>query len=140
MPEMLPTVRLGSKGGSVRLLQSKLKQLRFMGPGVVFQPVFDRQTEQAIKDYQRFAGLTADGIVGPKTWAALFGRVEPLSVPEFADLVWLIPAAGGGVYLLWRLCRSDSDKGLKWYSVRGSKMKWPIAIGIGVLISRIFVR
>lgn len=33
--------------------------------------VFDAQTEAAVREFQRKAGLTPDGIVGPKTWAAI---------------------------------------------------------------------
>ena len=32
------------------------------------------QTEQAIKDFQHWAGLTADGIVGPSTGNALLRK------------------------------------------------------------------
>ena len=32
---------------------------------------FDSTTEQAVKDFQQGAGLTADGVVGPITWQAL---------------------------------------------------------------------
>jgi peptidoglycan hydrolase-like protein with peptidoglycan-binding domain len=33
--------------------------------------VFGPNTERAVKDFQQGAGLAADGIVGPLTWAAL---------------------------------------------------------------------
>jgi peptidoglycan hydrolase-like protein with peptidoglycan-binding domain len=32
---------------------------------------FDSTTEEAVKDFQQGAGLTVDGIVGPRTWAEI---------------------------------------------------------------------
>jgi peptidoglycan hydrolase-like protein with peptidoglycan-binding domain len=73
------TVKKGSKGHGVRLLQEILKSFSTpdYDPGNVdsdFGPI----TETAVKNFQRdffdFDGnpLKQDGIVGPKTWAALF--------------------------------------------------------------------
>ena len=33
--------------------------------------IFGPLTEEAVKEFQKRKGLTADGVVGPKTWAAL---------------------------------------------------------------------
>ena len=37
---------------------------------------FGKCTEAAVRKYQKDQGLTIDGIVGPKTWAALKRRCE----------------------------------------------------------------
>ena len=75
-----PTTPIQSKKASkndIRLLQGALVA-RGCGP-VGQDGAFDTKTEQAVKRFQiRFSDLTGrplavDGIVGPVTWAALFG-------------------------------------------------------------------
>jgi peptidoglycan LD-endopeptidase CwlK len=57
-------LKLGSKGKDVERIQRALK--------IKVDGVFGKQTETAVKAYQKRKGLTADGIVGPKTWNMLF--------------------------------------------------------------------
>lgn len=57
------TLRRGSEGQEVRLLQERL-QIEIDGQ-------FGRDTEKALKAFQKRNGLTEDGIAGPKVWAAL---------------------------------------------------------------------
>lgn len=64
-----PTLKRGSSGSEVRFLQLRLKELGH-DPGTV-DGIFGSRTEQAVKDFQAYRGLTADGIVGRLTWAAL---------------------------------------------------------------------
>lgn len=59
----MQTLRKGSRGQDVRILQMKLA----LYPDGIFGPL----TEEAVKVFQRERGLTEDGIVGPKTWAVL---------------------------------------------------------------------
>lgn len=63
------TVRKGSKGDEVRLLQTMLNQI--MGAGLDVDGGFGAKTLAAVKSYQSARGLDVDGVVGPKTWAAL---------------------------------------------------------------------
>jgi putative chitinase len=58
-----PTLRRGSKGPAVKQMQQKL--------GIPADGDFGHGTEMAVKKWQTSNGLTADGIVGPKTLAAL---------------------------------------------------------------------
>ena len=64
-----PTVKKGSKGGAVTMLQELLTGLNF-SPGAA-DGDFGTKTEKAVKDFQAFVLKPADGIVGPETWAAL---------------------------------------------------------------------
>jgi peptidoglycan hydrolase-like protein with peptidoglycan-binding domain len=56
-------LKAGSKGDAVKYIQQQLK--------VAVTGVFDAKTVQAVKALQKKHGLTADAIVGPKTWAKL---------------------------------------------------------------------
>lgn len=67
-PALLPTVRSGSHGAAVRALQV---ELRAAGHSVAVDGVFGAGTKAAVIAYQKTKGLTADGIVGAKTWGSL---------------------------------------------------------------------
>jgi Lysozyme like domain/Putative peptidoglycan binding domain len=60
----------GSQPQAVRDIQQKLAAL---GYPVKVDGVFGPQTNQQVKLYQSRHGLVADGVVGPRTRAALFG-------------------------------------------------------------------
>lgn len=59
----MTTLRLGSKGESVKTLQQFLK--------IKVDSDFGPQTETAVKAWQKANGLISDGIVGKNTWAAM---------------------------------------------------------------------
>src|SRR4051794_26352316 len=65
-----PTINIGSTGHDVRRLQRIFVMTKVLAPNNITGN-FDSTTEQAVKDFQEGAGLTADGIVGPITWQAL---------------------------------------------------------------------
>ncbi|MFE4910734.1 peptidoglycan-binding protein [Streptomyces sp. NPDC056652] len=62
-------VREGSTGPAVERLQRALTAA--LGRTVSIDGQFGANTAQAVRDYQSGRGLTADGIAGPATWAAL---------------------------------------------------------------------
>ena len=71
---------------SVREIQLALKD-KGLNPGEI-DGVWGRKTIAAVKQFQSQQGLTPDGIVGPKTKAALFGNVTPVPVLEGSMLPW----------------------------------------------------
>lgn len=78
--ESRPTLRRGSRGEIVKAVQRKLVIGGYY-PGKydfdsVADGIFGKETEEAVKRFQRDCGLKADGIVGPQTWAA-FDKYYP---------------------------------------------------------------
>lgn len=70
-PSDKPTLRRGSSGEYVTLMQTKLIQRGYNLSPYGADGKFGKTTETAVKDFQRDNGLTADGICGVKTWNAL---------------------------------------------------------------------
>ncbi len=108
-----PTQRQGSKGPLVRVIQARLNLHGFnVGkPDADFGP----KTKQAVTKFQRAKGLGADGIVGPKTWAAL--GAAPAKGP---------PPVKGAAHGSARLTQQPKGKGLTTGSitVRGHTYKF----------------
>lgn len=59
----MSTLKLGSKGDEVKLLQKKLN--------ITDDGIFGPKTEEAVKAFQKQHNLEVDGIVGKNTWSAL---------------------------------------------------------------------
>jgi len=59
---------IGDSGSAVRAIQS---QLSAKGFDIDTTGVFDTNTDTMVKRFQAARGLSADGIVGPRTWLAL---------------------------------------------------------------------
>ena len=77
-PDVKPMLKRGSKGAYVMLLQTKLVNHGYNLGICGIDGDFGQATEAAVKAFQSDSGLTADGIVGPKTWDAL--EKSPTSV------------------------------------------------------------
>ena len=74
-------LRRGSSGTAVRELQFYLYLLSAYEssiPTVSIDGSFGAATENAVRAYQRFAGLTVDGIVGRATWESLYDKASAL--------------------------------------------------------------
>lgn len=89
------TLRKGSNGADVITLQKRLMELGYALPNYGADGDFGNETLNAVKAFQREhkdangKKLTVDGIVGSKTWAALFDANHQTSEPDPA------PTLGG---------------------------------------------
>jgi peptidoglycan hydrolase-like protein with peptidoglycan-binding domain len=66
-------VRIGSRGPNVYAIQSLLRQRGFP---VAVDSIFGNATATAVRQFQDAQGLSADGIVGPRTWLRLIMEVK----------------------------------------------------------------
>ena len=70
-PGYRPTLRKGDSGPYVTLAQTELIQRGYDLGSWGADGKFGNQTEKAVKQFQQDWGLTADGVIGPDTWAML---------------------------------------------------------------------
>lgn len=75
-PGQKPTIKKGDKGKWVTLAQTELINKGYSCGKTGADGDFGKNTEAAVKAFQKDHGLKADGIVGPDTWPALDGA-EP---------------------------------------------------------------
>ena len=83
-------LRLCDSGEAVRVVQLALRNT--VAPELEVDGYFGPRTEAAVREFQRSAGLAADGLVGPRTWPALT-----------ADFVYGSDEDGSGVVDPWEL-------------------------------------
>ena len=73
-----PTLRKGDKGDWVAILQNELIAHGYKLPRYGADGDFGNETLTAVKQFQRDHGLTADGVVGQKTWDAINDTNKPV--------------------------------------------------------------
>lgn len=91
------TLKIGSTGEDVQVLQSKLEGLGLYSGTI--DGVFNESTRQAVINYQTNTKITVDGIVGPQTVAALqsaekTSRSVPFRYKKVLDIVATAYAPG----------------------------------------------
>ena len=69
------TLSLGSKGAMVAWLEQKLTDLTYR-PGPI-DGVFDKRTYQAVIAFQKWEGLSRNGVMGADDWARLIDAARP---------------------------------------------------------------
>jgi len=67
----LQAVRKGSRGQDVKILQISLNGSLSPSPQLGVDGFFGQNTERTVVRFQKECQLSQDGVVGPKTWAAL---------------------------------------------------------------------
>ncbi len=72
-PKIPETVSTGSRGDTVRQMQTLLIAAGFPLPVFGADGIFGSETRGAVTAFQTARGLSADGICGPLTWGALLG-------------------------------------------------------------------
>ncbi len=74
-------VAMGAKGKEVKRIQEKLIELNYL-PAESADGAYGRQTANAVKKFQYYNGLTADGIAGRRTQTYLFENPDIVANPE----------------------------------------------------------
>lgn len=77
------TIKRGSQGNLVKIAQEKMIQKGYLLTKFGADSDFGDETEAAVKQLQRDAGLVVDGIIGPKTWAVLNSDFMRPNKPEY---------------------------------------------------------
>lgn len=81
--------RQGSRGTEVRTIQTKLKRWGYYSGSV--DGIYGKQTTAAVVSFQKKNGLTADGVCGEKTLAALgMGTANTAQSSGREDDLWLL--------------------------------------------------
>jgi peptidoglycan hydrolase-like protein with peptidoglycan-binding domain len=88
-----PVLQQGSQGARVKTLQYLLRGARDVWRSLADDGVFGPKTEEIVRAYQGFAGLTVDGIVGAQTWGSLTGGQAIGSTVRSGDTGEFVKAA-----------------------------------------------
>ena len=124
--DLMETVKLGSKGNTIKTLQALLTQKGH--PCGAIDGIFGAKTDAAVKTFQAANKLDVDGIVGPMTWAALqtapsnisAGNTDRLEDWGFGDLI----AAKGRTYAVKQF---QAAMGLTVDGIEGPQTKSALA-------------
>ena len=111
-PENIPpfpgvSLRVGSSGANVRLVQEAINRLAEVTPGlwkIAEDGIFGNGTRNAVVAFQRKFGLVEDGIVGVNTWMRLMkeayaGSTTP-QIPQFPGTNLSVGSTGPNVRLV----------------------------------------
>ena len=80
---MIATIRSGGTGAEVRALQAQLNLALPKSSPLVIDGIFGPLTANRVRDFQKSQGLSADAVVGPKTWTMLAkARGASRALPE----------------------------------------------------------
>lgn len=103
-PTEKPMIKRGSTGAYVVDAQTKLIARGFSCGAAGADGIFGAGTEAGVKAFQRASGLSADGIIGPLTWAKLDADNAPSPAPS-TDYVTYVIQPGD---TLWALAKQHN--------------------------------
>lgn len=121
---MCAVLKQGSKGGEVKEVQRRLKQWGYFDGAV--DGVYGPATAEAVKKFQRKNGLTADGIVGKATYAAL-GMNDSVRVLQGSSSSAASSYTSSDLYLLAKCIYAEA---------RGESYTGQVAVG-AVILNRV---
>jgi hypothetical protein len=111
-------------------VRSEVKKLQINlikgGCSVEADGLFGRETEDAVKRFQREHGLDDDGVVGPLTWAALLGETAPDLSRDFQTSY-----APNNASLLRQLSEAEKHKAALDGAAKKYGFSTPLIWGIG---------
>ena len=88
------TLRIGSTGSEVNLLQARLTNLKYFSDTIDGQ--YGTKTAAAVAAFQKDNGLTADGVAGPQTLSAIYNsKAKAASAQSAAPAATAAPIATG---------------------------------------------
>lgn len=108
------------EGIDVRNVQERLKELGYYTGEIT--SIYDRETAEAVANFQRDMGLLADGVVGPNTWNAIGLSAESL---EYFDSQYSITVLLDTKQLILK----EDNNTIKTYNVAVGKPSTPTPIG-----------
>ena len=94
-PSTASLLKVGDTGKAVKDIQTYLKQQEFYSGSI--DGVYGVETSEAVASFQESRNMIADGMVGPKTWAALLGTASvtapsPSTSATVGDLSSYLPS------------------------------------------------
>jgi len=90
-----PAIDVGGQDERVPFVRARLG---FANPEGDAANIYDLELEAAVRDFQSSVGMTPDGVIGPKTLAALNGTINPEPAKGYAILIEL-DALRRGVFI-----------------------------------------
>lgn len=93
-----PTVKYQSENGCVKYLQRSLNRAGTGRGALTISGYYNKTTEDVVKDFQKFYGLTVDGVAGSTTWAKIDALATNQEKKDGDNFVNIHAAAYGCTY------------------------------------------
>ena len=126
-----PTLKKGSRSSYVRDLQQSLKDVKY---NVGVDGIFGTQTQNVVREFQMDHNLSSDGIVGPRTWAALDeNKVERKQFTEKDAIALGKKKLGNNIVFSGDGRLLKDGKGKSYYKYKAANKDWMEQGGTGTI-------